>query len=282
MRLSSKYFILAVVLLTGIASGQVASGTPPFGSFGGGPFDTVNLGNLNVHFSIPVLHKAGRGLPFTYDLTYDSSIWTPAGNSGSQTWVPVPGWGWNSSVFSVGHIVSTSKVTDGTCTLSNGKPARTVLDAVHFTYIDSRGTSHPIVGQWGSYSNSCTGQNQTYGGSGPAQDASGYTLTALGSTVQSLVDRTGKVINAPVNSSSGTASITDANGNQLTVNSSGQFFDTLSSTTPVLTVSSAAPPTATTFTYTPPSGVNTSYTMNYQKYTVATAFGVSGVPSTAH
>ena len=53
---------------------QVATGIIPFNSYGGGPFDTVNLGNLNVHFSVPVLHKAGRGIPFVYDLNYDSSI----------------------------------------------------------------------------------------------------------------------------------------------------------------------------------------------------------------
>src|ERR1041384_1854178 len=50
------------------------TGTPPFGSFGGRP-DVINLANLNAHLSIPILHKAGRGLNFVYDLTYDSSVW---------------------------------------------------------------------------------------------------------------------------------------------------------------------------------------------------------------
>jgi len=54
--------ILLALLISGVAVGQVATGTPPFSSLGGGPFDVVNLGNLNVHFSIPVLHKAGRGI----------------------------------------------------------------------------------------------------------------------------------------------------------------------------------------------------------------------------
>ena len=74
MKLSSKLIMLFVALLSQIAPAQVATGTPPYGSFGGGPFDTVNLGNLNVNFVIPVFHKAGRGTPFTYDLSYDSSI----------------------------------------------------------------------------------------------------------------------------------------------------------------------------------------------------------------
>ncbi len=42
-----------------------------------GPFDTVNNANLNVHFEIPIVNNAGRGMPFYYRLGYDSSIWYP-------------------------------------------------------------------------------------------------------------------------------------------------------------------------------------------------------------
>jgi hypothetical protein len=95
--------LAAVMLMSFCATGQVATGTPPFGSFGGGPLDVINLGNLNVHFAIPIRHKAGRGMPFTYDLVYDSSIWSPVGSSGNQTWqpsntapagTPASYWGW--------------------------------------------------------------------------------------------------------------------------------------------------------------------------------------------
>jgi hypothetical protein len=44
---------LLAILAVGSAAAQVARGTPPFGSFGGGP-DVLNLGNLNAHISIPV------------------------------------------------------------------------------------------------------------------------------------------------------------------------------------------------------------------------------------
>lgn len=76
MKVSSNHLILIMILLSRVVSAQVSTGTPASGSFGGGPFDTVNLGNLNVHFAIPVVHKAGRGMAFTYDLSYDSSVWT--------------------------------------------------------------------------------------------------------------------------------------------------------------------------------------------------------------
>jgi hypothetical protein len=52
-----------VLIYCSPSAAQVMTGTPPFGSFGGGP-DAINLGNLNAHIDVPVLNKAGRGLPF--------------------------------------------------------------------------------------------------------------------------------------------------------------------------------------------------------------------------
>jgi hypothetical protein len=54
----------AALFSVATALAQVSTGTPAFSSMGGGPADAVNLGNLNVHLVIPVLHKAGRGVPF--------------------------------------------------------------------------------------------------------------------------------------------------------------------------------------------------------------------------
>jgi hypothetical protein len=52
--------LVSLLLLSLCGFAQVTTGTPPLGSFGGGPFDIVNEANLNVHFAIPVIHKAGR------------------------------------------------------------------------------------------------------------------------------------------------------------------------------------------------------------------------------
>jgi len=60
--------------------GHAATGLQPFGSFSSGPFDIVNNGDLNVHFEIPIVSKAGRGLPFSS--FSPSTLW-----SGSQ-WYP--------------------------------------------------------------------------------------------------------------------------------------------------------------------------------------------------
>jgi hypothetical protein len=45
LRLASVLWVLVLVSQGGYA--QVQTGTPPFGSFSGGPFDTVNNANLD-------------------------------------------------------------------------------------------------------------------------------------------------------------------------------------------------------------------------------------------
>lgn len=82
--------VILIALTSLTAMGQVATGLPPFGSFSSGP-DIINLGNLNVHYTVPVFSKPGRGIPFNYALTFDSSVWSPV----SGTWAPVANWGWS-------------------------------------------------------------------------------------------------------------------------------------------------------------------------------------------
>jgi hypothetical protein len=272
MKLSSKHFALIAIVLSRLASAQVSTGTPPLGSFGGGPMDTVNLGNLNVHFAVPVLHKAGRGMPFTYDLSYDSSIWTPVTNSGVTQWQPTTNWGWRGATEArtgyMSYQTSTTRDSFG-C----------VTTYYSYTYHDAYGALHPFPGtaEVQSYflHGSCIGF-RFYPLSSTASDGSGYSLSVPTAGQLALTDRGGRVIAAPLNTTSGAASLTDANGNQVTVNSSGQFFDTLSSSTAVLTVAGSGTPTSpTTFSYTGPANGSYQYKMNYIQYTVQTAFGFS-------
>jgi RHS repeat-associated protein len=265
--------VLAVIFAVAGASGQVsfpATGTPPFGSFGGGPFDIVNLGNLNTHFAIPVLHKAGRGTPFTYDLSYDTSVWAPVTSSGTTAWTPAPNWGWRGiTEASTGYVAELT--ADGG---SDGHGCDILIYS--FVYHDTFGAPHNF---WPTISTRIGG-GTCHGPSLPltlsATDGSGYSLNVTSlSPAGTITSRSAKVINAPFLTGSGAGNATDANGNQITVNSSGQFFDTLSSTTPVLTVSGTAP-SPTTYTYIGPSG-SVHYTMNYSTYSVKTSFHCSGV-----
>src|SRR5438094_9829710 len=102
---------VCLALLTApLGRAQVATGTPPFGRFSGGP-DIVNNSNLNVHLSIPIINKAGRGLPFYYVLTYDSSVWWPWNSSGAGAWTPVPNWGWGAMTDAAAGYVFYSQNT---------------------------------------------------------------------------------------------------------------------------------------------------------------------------
>lgn len=62
------------VCIASPASAQATVSYPfaPIDTYG---FDSINRGNLNVHFSIPVFAKPGRGgSNFSYALNYDGLI----------------------------------------------------------------------------------------------------------------------------------------------------------------------------------------------------------------
>jgi len=252
-----------------------------FSSMGGGPFDWVNFGNLNVHFAIPVLHKAGRGVPFTYDLAYDSSVWTPVTSSGVTQWQPVSNWGWTAQTAATSGYVtaaySTSKTGTPTCN-------STIETWSNYLYHDPIGRAHPFAGTTSITITWCNNREST-SNSGPlianATDGSGFSINSGGAGTGNwtITSAKGTVITGPYNSQNGIGTYTDANGNQVSVNSSGQYFDTLSSSTPALTMAgSGSPSSPTTFTYVAPSGQNATVTVNYTPYTVATNFGFTSSP----
>jgi RHS repeat-associated protein len=261
-RIQRVVLCVALALLPAISFGQVATGTPPFSSFGGGPFDTINLGNLNAHFSVPVLSKAGRGVAFSYSLGYDSSVWHPVTSNGVTSWGYLSNWGWTVQSNALGA----SYTTRSFLTSCSGVQ---ILAHYIVTYTDPLSTTHPFH----LFLDPCDNGNiftQT------TSDGSGWTLTFDGS-LQTLAatSRGGATVVLPY---AGYApSYTDTNGNQLTA-SGGNYFDTLSGTTPVLSVAgNATPASPTTLSYAAPSGGNATYTVNYTQYTVATNFGVSGI-----
>jgi hypothetical protein len=67
-----RSFCVFLLSFSSLAMAQsLGTGLYGFGSFDSRGFDTINLGNLNAHITIPIFHKTGRGIPFAYDLTYD-------------------------------------------------------------------------------------------------------------------------------------------------------------------------------------------------------------------
>ena len=282
----STFLLFLLSLISTGSHAQVQTGTPAFGSFGGGP-DVVNLANLNTHLDIPMLNKPGRGgMNFTYDLTYDSSVWYPATVNGQQVWQPVFNWGWLAqSVIQTGYI-SYYKATmncDGT------KPPFPQYSYYEFfVYHDPWGWSHPFNGMMEYDPTNCD-LGTTGSLTALATDGSGYTLsvsiTSNGYTLatHTITKPNGEVLNTPFNLATGysgtTATATDRNGNEVSVNStssSATFTDTLN-TTAMKVTGSGTSTSPMQFTYTAPSGASPYYQVNYTNYTVATNFSVSGI-----
>jgi len=140
--------VYVLIVFAGAARGQVATGAYPYGTFDNKGFDTLNVGNLNVHFSIPVLNKAGRGLPFYYNLSYDSYVWYPSAVSGSTIWTPVQNFGWRGDSEIATGYMSFNVVTVNGRYRGTGGIWYTCPTVFHdnFVYHDPFGIEHAFSG----------------------------------------------------------------------------------------------------------------------------------------
>jgi len=252
--------VFVFLLSASVVMGQVATGTYPYGTFDSPGLDTINVGNLNVHLSIPVLNKAGRGLTFYYNLSFDSSVWYPATNSGSQSWVPAQSFGWSGQTDGpLGYV--TYGIMTAQCQGDSGR--ETYQFRSNYVYVDSFGRTHtfPLSILIGADPQGCSGLNRS--GTATALDGSGYSVTASSAST-TITTKSGSTITPPIPGTQASGSIVDTNGNEITLNGSGTFEDTTGKT--ALTVSGAAP-NPLTLTYTDTNGNSQTVTMTYQTYT---------------
>ncbi|NYF78153.1 hypothetical protein [Granulicella arctica] len=270
--------VLSLSLSSIVAAQNLGTGLYAFGSFDSRGFDSINLGNLNTHLDIPVFHKAGRGIPFGYDLVYDSLIWQPVSVSGVATWQPVQNFGWLAQT-----VVMTGYVSYSTHTyVCDWPPPKQGSYYVYDTWVyhDSLGVSHSFSGQLEYDPTGCDTSTSTF--TAVATDGSGTTLIATRgaspSATQTIKTRNGASMVVPTAPSSVGSSITDTNGNQVSVSAAGVYTDTLG--TPALTVLGAAPSNVT-LTYPialqSDSVTTASATLSYKTYTVQSNFQCSGI-----
>ena len=181
-------FGLAFLALFAVSAlGQVATGTPPFGSYGGGP-DVINLASLNSHIDVPIMNKPGRGMAFTYDMVYDSSIWYPVGASGSQTWQPVWNWGWaGQTQVATGYV--TYMWQQGGCNLgTRTDPYNVYYDIYTFTYYyDQFGRSHDIYQAVDDNFGQCPHDTRSSSATVGTFDGSGYQVYVQASPLEAIV-----------------------------------------------------------------------------------------------
>jgi RHS repeat-associated protein len=287
IRVFTSGAILIVVSSLTQCTAQVATGTPPFGAFGGGP-DVINLGNLNAHLTIPILGKAGRGQNFVYNLGYDTSVWSPVAVNGVSSWQPASGWGWKGlSPTGPAYVGYNETYTSGTCG-QFGQYTWQSWVYNNLIYVDQNGVVHRFSGAGGSYTSSTgtpptcppTAANPPSQLMSSAQDGSGlsaYWQVSSSGFAVSIGTTNGTTISAPVianySNPSGNYASTDSNGNEITA-SNGTYTDTLG--TQALVVA-AVNNTLTTLSYAAPSGSSAKYQVNFTQYTVATDFNVGSI-----
>lgn len=258
------------MLLSSFASAQVSTGLPPLGSFSSGP-DVINLGNLNGNLRFPVVHKPGRGIPFDFILSYDTSVWTKVTANGATSWQPIGNFGWRTlTEANVGYISFRSTRVQCQLVIDTEPPTYKTVNEIlrdQYQYHDMFGTIHNFANVTGG----CPDDIQT--NDTVSTDSSGYTLHTGGTLGGSITAPDGTTINPPVGTSTGGANRIDRNGNEITTNGSS-FTDTLGAT--VLT-SSGGVPNPLILTYTTSTGTQASVTVTYASYTVQTSFGCSGI-----
>jgi len=268
--------LIGVLLAAQAASGQVLTGIPPFSSATPSTFDTVDNANLNVHFAIPIFSRAGRVLPFSYVLSYDSSIWQPL----ASAWYPnVLNWGWRGTAGALMGYANYSHTING-CYISQGRYSYDEYSL--WMYQDAQGALHYFNIQVSDgQSTPCSGV-PPYSQTAAATDGSGWTMTATAAPSATVTSPSGVVIVPPLTTddpTSGLGSITDTNGNEIYgtfSTTSNTFYDTLSST-PALTVDTSGAPSLIKYTYTGPSGSAVSFQVSYAQKNVQTNFGCSGI-----
>ena len=259
-----------VLLVGSLAAGQTDLGTglPAFGSFNRDSIDTVNVGNLNVHFEFPVFAKKGRGLDFSAAVIGDNKPFRIMGSlPGALYWYPtyqtigveaLPGAG-RLTYDIIGGLNSQHP-----CIINNKNVP--YYNFTNFVYTDSRNTTHPLYNISVGYPEPCVGVHS-------------FSLYADNYLVTFAIDpTTGSVLTKKVTDKSGNVgdflagSFTDPNGNSISQTKTGDLIDTTGST-----VMTAPPGTQTSSTLNfpnPTGGVTEPVVTSFSRsFTLKTNFG---------
>ena len=258
-------------------SPPIATGQYTFGAYDNHGFDTINVGNLNVSFSIPVLHKAGRGLPFLSDVIFNSSAWYPVSISGSLYWNPQPGFGW-----AVNGQFAPGTLTHSTTTVWNPTAGCYYSQESNWAYRDPSNATHYFSGTmqaidyplYPGESGVCTFIPTAF--TVAAGDGSAYSLTVAGDLSQAQISTIGSGSSVSFTQNSGfqAISVTDPNGNQISYDPShANFTDTTGNV--ALQLGDGYPVAA--LTYKDTNGNSQTVTPQSTYYTVVTAFGCSNI-----
>jgi hypothetical protein len=257
--------LIATLGFTGIANAQATTGNgqQPTEATSG----EVSLDTLNIHLNIPLVSKAGIGVPVSLSLSYDSNLWYP---SSSTSWVPANGMttapGFNNDPTNLGGYF----IMGGAPTCPKGYQGQTFMD-----YVDYNGVEHDINGISGEHVCSSPGDTEnTY----VTTDGSGLTLrmyygfgTSQATGVNTVTYPNGTVVTP--STATNIASIKDVNGNTVSI-TNGVVTDTFN----VAAVTVTGTPSSGSVTYAYPTSTGTAdVVVTYTGYKLGTNFGCSGI-----
>lgn len=167
------------------AQGPMGAGIAPFSTVTASQYDTINLANGALTFSVPIKSKPGP-YPTSFVLTGSTTPtvgngqWAPGGEENEIGWFDViPG-----GPFQAGGVGTT--LTEQPCQESNGATGQ-YYSYVNPTVTDISGAIHPVLPTSGAQNNSfytdCQGISYpALGSTFYTDDGSGYTLVLIGPT----------------------------------------------------------------------------------------------------
>jgi len=260
--------LLLLPMLSFLCHAQtVGTGPYPFKSSEIKSLDEITPGNLNVHFAIPIVRKAGRGLDFNYDVSYDSLVWAPVISNGVTSWQPASAWGFKG--LSDGGFVGSISYSYSVSPCPGGGLA---ANWSNFIYQDPQGANHAF-----NFVQNlpCGSQAYQFTGDGSSADGSGYSISQ-DQLVHTLDGRTISTSNIQANG----GYVQDRNGNSINQNIVSTIVDTLGIN--ALTKTSGGGNSLTgTLTYpvtNQSNGANSATaTAYYRAYTIQTNFGCPGI-----
>jgi len=218
MSRTARFFLLLTSLSFGglkaaVAQSPLPTGLPPFGTFDRDAIDTINLGNLNIHFEFPVFAKKGRGLDFYANLIHDNTMYTPTTSGCSpQCWqVNYFDTTWQMSAPLTDRVTFYQPTQQTPCTDTNTGRQYWNYIYTNWVYVDTKQTPHSFFFSIGAPIACYSTQSGTFTSSDGL-----YVLSV------SLDPNTAAITNETVTDLSGNIRnmlngiLTDPNGNQIT------------------------------------------------------------------
>ena len=267
--------LLLSLLCACVAAQGPATGYPVYGSFENGSFDSTNLQDLNTFFQIPIVASAGRGVNFSFAITYNSAMWTNSGYLGA--WSPatiqaIPNWGWRLNP-SLGNFVYYTNDTG--CWYDHETEWGSYTNYSDFAWWDTQGTYHTFNGiNWNVLGTGGSNCHVTNGGPETAHADDNSGLFMNGANAIYSIDPT---VITPDGTQNNGVQLKDTNGNFYTSKfislSETDWIDSVGRTALKVITSS----TSIQYEYLDPTGAYQTTTVTLSSIPIKTNFGCYGI-----